>query len=105
MAVDSLTAIHAALSRIGDQEWTLRELLVLARAGVFDDDPSEQELRDRIGRALPPDGSGWRDTREAREEHRLRVDAGLGKLRDALTPSDEFARQKQDEIAREDRGR
>ncbi|MAF08821.1 hypothetical protein CMK11_00065 [Candidatus Poribacteria bacterium] len=105
MAVDSLTEMHAALSRIGDEDWTLRELLVLAGAGVSDGEPSEQELRDRIERALAPSAAGWRDTQKGREEHRRRVYAGLGKFRDALTPTDEFARQKRDEIAREDRRR
>jgi len=58
MAVDSLTGIHAALARISDEDRTLREPLVLARAGVFDGDPSEQKPRDRIERVLPRELTG-----------------------------------------------
>lgn len=105
MAVDSLTGIHAALARIGDEDRTLREVLLLARAGVFDGEPSEQELRDRIERALPRRAAEWRRTPEGRAEHQRRVYAGLGSMRGKLTPSDEFAREKAREIDREDRRR
>ncbi|MBT3271342.1 hypothetical protein HN371_29660 [Candidatus Poribacteria bacterium] len=106
MATDSLLTIRYRLADAGVHEpdaWTMGELLRLVRAHAFEDDPTAAELRRRIREALPnrvPDAQEPTGEDATRAELAYRI---AGKYASALRPSEAFARDKADEIAREHR--